>query len=150
MDRFDRPAAARQHGSNAMRGAMLMKRRIIVAALFLAVPILLGAFPGGEAQGKRKVAMILPGTIQDADFNTLGYVALQDVAKSLDVQVSHSENVAVADAERVSREYIASGHDVVAYHGGQFITIMQKLSGQFPKVVFIQEASGRVPNTGPN
>jgi basic membrane lipoprotein Med (substrate-binding protein (PBP1-ABC) superfamily) len=102
------------------------------------------------AQGKRKVAMILPGTIQDADFNTLGYVALQDVGKSLGVEVSHSENVAVADAERVSREYIASGHDVVAYHGGQFITIMQKLSAQFPKVVFIQEASGRVPNTAAN
>ena len=102
------------------------------------------------AQGKRKMAMILPGTIQDADFNTLGYVALQDVGKSLDVQVSHSENVAVADAERVSREYIASGHDIVAYHGGQYITIMQKLAAQFPKVVFVQEASGRVPNTPAN
>ena len=122
----------------------------IVAIVVLALSFALGAIGGGEGQGKRKVAMILPGTIQDADFNTLGYVALQDVAKSLDVQVSHSENVAVADAERVSREYIASGHDVVAYHGGQFITIMQKLSAQFPKVVFIQEASGRVPGTGPN
>jgi basic membrane protein A len=103
-----------------------------------------------EAQGKKKVAMILPGTVQDADFNTLGYVALQDLAKTLDVQVAHSENVAVADAERVSREYIASGHDVVAYHGGQFITIMQKLAAQFPKVTFIQEASGRIPNTPAN
>jgi basic membrane lipoprotein Med (substrate-binding protein (PBP1-ABC) superfamily) len=114
---------------------------------------MLVAFGGlGEAgaQGKHKMAMILPGTIQDADFNTLGYVALQDVAKTLGVPVAHSENVAVADAERVSREYIASGHDIVAYHGGQFITIMQKLSAQFPKVVFIQEASGRVPNTGGN
>src|SRR5215470_2128221 len=129
---------------------MSVRTARIVAALVLVLSFALGAFQGGEAQGKRKVAMILPGTIQDADFNTLGYVALQDVAKSLDVQVSHSENVAVADAERVSREYIASGHDVVAYHGGQFITIMQKLSAQFPKVVFIQEASGRVPNTGPN
>ena len=114
---------------------------------------LLAAWGGvGEpaAQAKRKVAMILPGTIQDADFNTLGYVALQEVAKALDVQVSHSENVAVADAERVSREYIASGHDIVAYHGGQYVTIMQKLAAQFPKVVFVQEASGRVPNTPAN
>jgi len=135
-----------------MKGVFLMNVRTarIVAIVVLALSFALGAIGGGEGQGKRKVAMILPGTIQDADFNTLGYVALQDVAKSLDVQVSHSENVAVADAERVSREYIASGHDVVAYHGGQFITIMQKLSAQFPKVVFVQEASGRVPGTGPN
>jgi basic membrane protein A len=125
-----------------------MARILVTVALGLVV-----AWAGageGEGQAKRKMAMILPGTIQDADFNTLGYVALQDVAKSLGVQVSHSENVAVADAERVSREYIASGHDIVAYHGGQFVTITQKLSQQFPKVVFIQEASGRVPNTAAN
>jgi basic membrane protein A and related proteins len=122
----------------------------ILVTLVVVFLFAIGLVGDAGAQGKRKVAMILPGTIQDADFNTLGYVALQDVAKSLDVQVSHSENVAVADAERVSREYIASGHDIVAYHGGQFITIMQKLSAQFPKVVFIQEASGRVPSTGAN
>ncbi len=109
-----------------------------------------GTGADAEAQGKRRMAMILPGTIQDADFNTLGYVALQEVAKTLDVQVSHSENVAVADAERVSREYITAAHDIVAYHGGQYTTIMQKLAAQFPKVVFIQEASGRVPNTPAN
>jgi basic membrane protein A len=123
----------------------------LVAGLVAAVVALwsAGLAPAG-AQGKRKVAMILPGTIQDADYNTLGYLALQDVGKSLGVAVSHSENVAVADAERVSREYIASGHDVLAYHGGQFMTIMQKLSAQFPKVAFIQEASGRVPSMPAN
>ena len=119
-------------------------------ALVVGLVLAFGGLGEVGAQGKKKVAMILPGTIQDADFNTLGYVALQEVGKALDVQVSHSENVAVADAERVSREYIASGHDVVAYHGGQFITIMQKLAAQFPKVVFIQEASGRVPNAPAN
>jgi basic membrane protein A and related proteins len=130
-----------------------MNRRIVgtLVGLVAGMCFLWGAGLGpAEAQGKRKVAMILPGTIQDADYNTLGYVALQDVGKTLGVAVSHSENVAVADAERVSREYIASGHDVLAYHGGQFMTIMQKLSAQFPKVVFIQEASGRVPNLGAN
>jgi basic membrane protein A len=131
---------------------MVMSGRIarVLAVVVVGALAVFGGWGDAGAQGKRKVAMILPGTIQDADFNTLGYVALQDVGKTLDVQVSHSENVAVADAERVSREYIASGHDVIAYHGGQFITIMQKLSAQFPKVVFIQEASGRVPNTPAN
>jgi basic membrane protein A len=98
----------------------------------------------------KKIAMIMPGTIQDADFNALGYVALQEVAKAHRVQVAHSESVAVADAERVSREYIASGHDLIAYHGGQFITIMKKLAAQYPNVVFIQEASGRIPDAPGN
>src|ERR1041384_2551512 len=123
-----------------------MFRTVLVA---LAVVVALAGTADAQAQAK-KMAMILPGTIQDADYKTLGYVALQDVGKALGVAVSHSENVAVADAERVSREYISSGHDIVAYHGGQFITIMQKLAAQFPKVVFIQEASGRVPNTPAN
>jgi basic membrane protein A and related proteins len=126
-------------------------RRQLVRGL-LAAPGLghaLAPWPA-RAQGKRKVAMILPGTIQDADFNALGYLALQAVAKAHDVQVAHSESVAVADAERVSREYLSAGHDVIAYHGGQFLTIMKKLAAQFPKVAFVQEASGRLPDAPPN
>jgi basic membrane protein A len=128
-------------------------------AKFLLVLVLLGGAGAGavitpgvpaSAQAPRKLAMILPGTIQDADFNTLGYVALQEVAKAHRVAVSHSESVAVADAERVSREYIASGHDIIAYHGGQFLTIMRKLAAQHPRVTFIQEASGRIPDTPAN
>jgi len=102
------------------------------------------------AAAKKKMAMILPGSIQDADFNALGYVALQEVVKAYALQVSHSESVAVADAERISREYINAGYDIVAYHGGQFPTIMAKLAPQFPRVVFIQETSGRLPNQPPN
>jgi basic membrane protein A len=75
---------------------------------------------------------------------------LQQVAKAHDVQVAHSESVAVADAERVSREYITAGHDVIAYHGGQFLTIMKKLAAQFPRVTFVQEASGRLPDAPAN
>src|SRR5947207_15555312 len=103
----------------------MVETRMMRAIVMVVVSVLTVALPlggGVEGQASRKMAMILPGTIQDADFNTLGYVALQDVAKTLGVAVAHSENVAVADAERVSREYIASGHDIVAYHGGQFIT----------------------------
>lgn len=103
-----------------------------------------------EAQTNHKFAMIMPGPIQDADFNALGYVALQKLAKMYGIQVAHSESVAVADAERVSREYINSGYDIIAYHGGQYPTIMRKLAGQFPKVTFIQEGSGRMANLPKN
>lgn len=125
---------------------------------WLSVVSLLGVFLAGlaaapaasEAQAKRKMAMIMPGPIQDADFNAVGYVALQEVAKAYGIQVAHSESVAVADAERVSREYINSGYDIIAYHGGQFPTIMRKLAGQYPNVAFIQEGSGRMPDPPKN
>src|SRR2546428_294160 len=109
-----------------------------------------GAPSPAAAQGKRKLAMILPGPIQDADFNAVGYVALQELAKAYDLQVSHSESVAVADAERVSREYITSGYDIIAYHGGQFPTSRKELSAQCPNVVFIQEGSGRMADAPAN
>ena len=128
----------------ATRGLLLGVLALLGAGLF-------GAPPAAEAAAaKKKLAMIMPGSIQDADFNAVGYVALQEVAKAYDLQVSHSESVAVADAERISREYISAGYDIIAYHGGQYPTIMAKLAAQFPNVNFIQEASGRLPNLPPN
>lgn len=131
-------------------------REVRLSRLLLALTVVgfvaagLAAPPSAEAQAKRKLAMILPGPIQDADFNAVGYVALQELAKAYGIQVAHSESVAVADAERVSREYITSGYNIIAYHGGQFPTIMKKLAAQFPNVVFIQEASGRMADAPAN
>lgn len=112
--------------------------------------VLAWAPPAQGAAPKRKMAMILPGSIQDADFNTVGYLALQAIAKTHDMQVSQSESVAIADAERVSREYIGAGYEILAYHGGTYIPIMKKLAVAFPNVVFIQETSGRLPDTPGN
>jgi basic membrane protein A len=126
-------------------------RWIVLTAVLagLALGVGLTPDPVAHAAGK-KLAMILPGSVQDADFNAVGYIALQQVAKSYDVQVAHSESVAVADAERVSREYITAGYDIIAYHGGQFPTIARKLAGQFPNVTFIQQTSGPVADAPAN
>jgi basic membrane protein A and related proteins len=86
-----------------------------------------------------KMAMILPGPVEDGDFNALGYNALKDVAQAHKLEVSHSEKVAVADAERVAREYLNSGFTIIAFHGGQFLSAAQKLAPQFPDVNFIIE-----------
>ncbi len=133
-----------------MRDARMIR---VLLTLSVVGTLLVGAVgaPGeAGAQAKRKLAMILPGPIQDADYNATGYVALQDLAKTYGIQVAHSESVAVADAERVSREYISSGYDIIAYHGGQYPTIMKKLAAQNPNVVFIQEASGKMADAPAN
>lgn len=94
--------------------------------------------------------MILPGPLQDADYNAVGYQALQDLKKRRGASVSFSENVAVADAERVAREYISSGSTVLCFHGGQFVSIVSKLATEFQKVEFVQESSGRQPSLPAN
>jgi basic membrane lipoprotein Med (substrate-binding protein (PBP1-ABC) superfamily) len=106
--------------------------------LVASVLLVLGAPSPPEAgTGAAKMGMIMPGTIQDADFNMLGYVALQEVQKRLGIPVSHSEQVAVADAERVAREYLGAGFTIVAFHGAQYLTMVQRLARQFPEANFI-------------
>lgn len=99
-----------------------------------------------EEATEYSMAMILPGTIQDADFNTIGYTGLQHVGDAFDMETAYSEQVPVADAERVAREYVAAGYSIVAFHGGQFLTAVQTLSDEFPEVSFIIVTSGYNPD----
>ncbi len=122
-----------------------MTLRLLAATLLLALVAGCGGSatsPGPTPKSNLKVAMILPGPIQDADFNAVGYQALQDIKKR-GATVAFSESVAVADAERVGREYISNGSNVVIYHGGQFVTTVAKLAAAYPNVDFIQESSGQ-------
>ena len=98
-----------------------------------------------------KIAMILPGPTQDADFNAVGAQTLNDIkAQVPGTETAYSESVAVADAERVAREYLSSGYNVICFHGGQFLAIVQKLAPQFPNAEFIMESSGQIPDLPPN
>lgn len=97
-----------------------------------------------------KFALILPGTIQDSDYNTVGYKAMLAVKEKYGIETAYSEQVPVADAERVAREYIGGGYNVVGFHGGQFLTAVQKLSAEFPDVAFIIETGGDNPNLPAN
>lgn len=128
-----------------MRSRSHGMRRFRVSASFLALlaaATLAWAAPA-RAASQPKMAMILPGPVEDADFNALGYLALQDIQKGFGLAVSHSEKVAVADAERVAREYISAGYTIVAFHGGQYLAMTQKLAPQFPEVNFIIVSQGR-------
>lgn len=91
---------------------------------------------------KFKMAMILPGSIQDADYNAVGYAMLDVVHKAYGIETAYSEQVAVADAERVGREYVSSGYNIIGFHGGQFLTAVTNLATEFPEVNFIIETGG--------
>lgn len=97
-----------------------------------------------------KVAMIMPGPIQDADFNALGARALEEIKRQTGAETAFSESVAVADAERVGREYLNSGYNVILYHGAQFLTIVQKLAPAFPNANFAIVSSARLADLPPN
>jgi basic membrane protein A len=91
-----------------------------------------------------KLAAIFPGVITDADYNTLAYVGMTEVQKALGIETAYSESVAVPDVDRVMREYIDGGFNIIWTHGGQFVNQTVELAKQFPEIEFIAEGDANV------
>lgn len=132
----------------ARKGFSIMRLLALVAAFAMVLAGCGGGAkpapaPAAQPQApKLKIAMILPGVVEDADYNFVGYQALEELKKAYGAEVKHQEKVAPADAERVARGFINDGYNVVAFHGGQFVTTVKKLAPQSPDVTFIMESSG--------
>lgn len=105
------------------------------------------ASPGEEAL---RFAAIFPGPITDADYNTLGYNGIQKVGEEYGMDVAYSESVAVPDVDRVMREYVDDGFDIIFTHGSQFVNQTKELAVEFPDVVFIAEFDGPVEDAPAN
>jgi basic membrane protein A len=86
-----------------------------------------------------KLAAVLPGVITDADYNTMAYLGTEAVKNDLGLETTYSESVPVPDVDRVMREYIDAGYNVIWTHGGQFVTQTLELAKAFPDVYFIAE-----------
>jgi basic membrane protein A len=95
-----------------------------------------GGSAGGEAP---RIAAVFSGTTTDADYTFLGLEALQAAEKDHGAEVTYSESVQVPDAERVLREYVADGYNVVWTHGSQFYDATVAVAQEAPDVVFIAE-----------
>jgi len=97
-----------------------------------------------EAPVVYKLAAIFPGVITDADYNTLAYIGVSEVTRTMGIESTYSESVAVPDVDRVMREYIDLGYNVIWTHGGQFVTQTVELAKAFPDVIFIAEGDAAV------
>ena len=97
-----------------------------------------------EAPMVLKLAAIFPGVITDADYNTLAYIGVSEVTRTMGIESTYSESVAVPDVDRVMREYIDLGYNVIWTHGGQFVTQTVDLAKAFPEVIFIAEGDAAV------
>jgi len=97
-----------------------------------------------------KMAAIFPGVITDADYNTLGYLGLTEVKTSLGVEITYSESVAVPDIDRVMREYVDQGNNIIWTHGSQFLNQTLDLAKKMPDVVFIAEGDSDVKDPPAN
>ncbi|UCC88115.1 MAG: BMP family protein, partial [Anaerolineales bacterium] len=132
----------------------MRKQLIVLTALLVVLSIVAAqcapAPAPSPAEKEYKLAVILPGVTTDADYNTLGYLGGTAVQTDLGVKMAYSESVAVPDVERVMREYIDDGYNIIFTHGGQFVSQTQALANEFPDLYFIGEGDAPVEDAPAN
>lgn len=126
--------------------------RILALVLTLALVAAAAVAEGAKetAGAKMRIAALFPGSIQDADYNALGYMALEEAKKAFGAETAFSEKVAVPDAERVIKEYVNEGYGIIWVHGNQFNSAAFKIGPTAPNTIFIVEGDGKADAPLPN
>ncbi len=121
------------------KASYLLFALVVISALMLTA---CGPTAAQQTKGL-KLAAIFPGVITDADYNSMAYLGTEAVKKDLGVETAYSESVAVPDIDRVMREYVDGGYNIIWTHGGQYVTQTLELAKSFPDVVFIAEGDAQ-------
>src|ERR1700684_907843 len=104
----------------------------IMGRTFVAAPILRKI---AEAE-THKVAMLLPGSINDQSWNAVGYKGLMKL-KADGWDTAYSENVQAADEVEALTDYAKRGYDLVIGHTGRFLSAAIRVGRDFPKTTFV-------------
>jgi simple sugar transport system substrate-binding protein/basic membrane protein A len=98
--------------------------------------LLIVAGLASPAADTRKVAMLLPGSINDQSWNAVGYKGLMRL-KADGWDTAYSENVQAADEVEALRDYAKRGYDLVIGHTGRFLSAASRVGRDFPKTTFV-------------
>src|SRR5712692_10169652 len=90
---------------------------------------------GGSAQSG-KVAMLLPGSINDQSWNAAGYGGLLKL-KEQGMEIAYSENVQAADHIEAMKDYARRGFSPIVGHSGRFLSAAQRVGPEFEKTLFV-------------
>ncbi|WP_298014954.1 BMP family ABC transporter substrate-binding protein [uncultured Aquabacterium sp.] len=116
-----------------MSASTSRRRRTTLAATLVWALAGLAAAPA-LAQGK--VAMLLPGSINDQSWNAGGYAAMIKL-KAKGAETAYSENVPPADHIETMKDYARRGFNPVIGHSGRFLSAAQRVGPEFEKTTFI-------------
>src|SRR3989475_5174769 len=112
-------------------------RKPFVSFVAVAGALALGfsGWNGASAQAG-KVAMLLPGSINDQSWNAAGYGGLQKL-KEQGMETAYSENVQAADHIEAMKDYARRGFSPVIGHSGRFLSAAQRVAPEFEKTLFV-------------
>ena len=111
-----------------------MNRRAAYIVLIAGLTLGLGAASGLSQGGK--VAMLLPGSINDQSWNAAGYAGLVKL-KEKGFEIAYSENVQAADHVEAMKDYARRGFSPVIGHSGRFLSAAQRVGPEFDKAIFL-------------
>lgn len=89
------------------------------------------------ADGIKKAAIVMPGSISDNGWNQAGYEALDAAGKEFGFETAHIESVHQPEQLEVLSDYARRGYDLVIGHGGEFQDAVQRVAKRFPDTMFM-------------
>lgn len=129
-----------------------MKTSTLLSIIILAIIVVgIGAYAYTSIIAppkKFKVAAIYVTPLEEP-WNRVLHNALLKAKAELDIEYAYSERVPEADVERVIREYITAGYNLIIPHSWGFWEVTDRIAPQFPNVYFAQ-GSGLCKNFGKN
>lgn len=114
----------------------MKKTNILALSIFLLV--FLVSAPAWAQKKKVKVAFALLWTIDDMGWTTAAYNGIKYLQEKMgdEVEVSYTEKVLAADAERVFRNYARKGYDIIFGTTFEHMDPMLMVAQDFPDRVF--------------
>jgi len=103
--------------------------------------------PSTTTEGLFKVAMLLPGPIDDQSWSQAGYEALRSIERDLAATVAYEASVPETAFEERLRAFAGEGYDLVIGHGSQFYPAAEVVAQAFPRVKFAVVGSFAGNNT---
>lgn len=120
---------------------MLKKGKMLgfVLVIMLVGMLFVGCDNTADADGDDKVvkvALLLPGNINDAGWSQAAYNGLMDAKKEYDIETSYIESVPLAEQESTIRDYASRGFDLIICHGSDFKDAIFTVAPEFPDTGF--------------
>jgi len=124
----------------------MLKKYFMFIALILIVTVLLAAcaVPAAPAatDGKFKMGLLSPGSVNDQGWNSIAYSALKRVEKELDAEIAYVElQQDPASYEKAFRDFASQGYQMILGHGFEFQDPALVVAKDYPNTYFFISSS---------
>ncbi|MGN8875990.1 BMP family protein [Pseudoflavonifractor sp. HCP28S3_F10] len=98
---------------------------------------------GGDGDKVYKIAALIPGSINDGAWGTMGYNAAKAAAETCGAEFSYVETNSPADVLEAVEDYSARGYDLIFAHSNDYQDACERVAGQYPDTHYLV-TSGRI------